>query len=291
LKLAERTAIAIIITLIYAIFSASFATASKLLLSHIPFVEFIFFCYLTGLICTTILIFFQKEKMSLFVAGNQYKQILRGIFGSAQTILVIAALPKLSIVNALLLRNTAPLWLPLCTFLLIKTEKQHINCLAIIIGFIGIIVLVHPHIFSMNVGVLYALLAGISLALSSVLARKLNNQREPILRTLFFTFIVPTICLSPLLINCWNPITLDLLFLSVFSGVLLLVTIYLLLKAYKYASPVFLAPYTYFSFLLAGIYDYWIWEEKPSFNTIVGAALILLGCIYNISKNKAAIEP
>ncbi len=265
--------------LLYAICSASFGTAIKAGLHTTTFVPLTFVCYLTSLSFALVYIIVTGKLGDLFCRANLRLLIVRGVLGSLQVLLFMASLKSITLLQALLLRNTAPLWLPLLTRLILPHEKSQVKWLALLVGFVGTALIIHPHALTQNVGVLLALLAGLTIALASIFTRKLNNHQESFIKIMFYTFLMPVVALVLPFTWLTVPPSFTGVWLALVAGVVMFVMLRFFIEAYRHATPVVLAPFAYSSFLFAGMFDWIFFNDVPSWLTLGGAALIITGCL------------
>ncbi|MBA3660225.1 MAG: DMT family transporter [Gammaproteobacteria bacterium] len=214
--------------------------------------------------------------------------IARAVIGTTASFLYMISMHYIPIINSTLLFNTAPLFIPLLTVCVLKIPiKKNIWC-AVLIGFIGILVIIKPgdNIFT-DPGNLIGLLSGFALAVA-YLFMKLLTSTDTGLRIVFFYFSIGTLMQVPLLWLTDNPpSTLTFCYASL-SGVMLMAAQLGLVRAYKYADASQVGVYQYSSVVFVAMMEWLIWSRAPGLLDYIGFVLVSVAGIFIIfsSRNK-----
>lgn len=207
-----------------------------------------------------------------------WQHAIRGISGCACFYTYYVALKYTPLVDASLLRNTAPLIVPLVILLWLRIGIPRQRWIPLILGFIGIAVILRPGQQGANVWHLVALSSGAGLAISMVMTRVLA-QKEPENRILFYYFLISLLFVVPFFIVNYQPIPLSALPWLVLIGVAMYYTFVLYTRAYSYVKASVLAPTSYFAVVFAGILDWLVWQHLPDGWTVAGILLVVSGGI------------
>ena len=147
--------------------------------------------------------------------------------------------------------------------------------LAVILGFIGIIVITEPGFSSLNIYYLYPIVFCLGLSYVAVTIRQLSKSEPVWLISLNFSIAITFVSLVSIPFVDWiMPSFNDLLLLSsigVFGGVANL----WLSQSYKNSEISLVTPLKYLALVFAIIFGYLIWKEIPSIKTIIGALLVI----------------
>lgn len=160
---------------------------------------------------------------------------------------------------------------------ILKEEVPAIRWLAVIVGFIGVVVACNPigggMTLSTPVGL--ALLAAVFWALSTVLLRKTAlHEKTMVQMTIssgFFIILTGIACWF-----FWVPISFNHLMLMASTGIFAGIAQFALFESFRRAPVSVLAPFEYTSLIWAFILGFMIWGDVPSHNVFIGAALIFL---------------
>lgn len=207
-----------------------------------------------------------------------WQHTIRGISGCACFYTYYVALKYIPLVDASLLRNTAPLIVPLVILLWLRIGIPKPRWIPLILGFLGIAVMLRPGQQGLNIWHLVGFSSGVGLAISMVLTRALA-QKEPESRILFYYFFISLLFVVPFFAINYQPIPLAALPWLVLVGVAMYYTFALYTRAYSYVKASVLAPTSYFAVVFAGILDWAIWQHLPDVWTVLGISLVVLGGI------------
>lgn len=205
-----------------------------------------------------------------------WRHIIRGVSGCLCFYAYYVALKFIPLVDAALLRNTAPLIVPLVILVWLRISIPRARWWPLILGFIGIAVMLQPGKAGASIWHLIGFSSGVGLAISMVLTRVLA-QKEPESRILFYYFAISLLFVVPFFIFNYQPIPLAALPWLIFVGVAMYYTFVLYTRAYKYVKASVLSPTSYFSVVFAGIFDWLIWHHVPGAWTVLGIFLVVCG--------------
>ncbi|MEH6578221.1 MAG: DMT family transporter [Amphritea sp.] len=191
------------------------------------------------------------------------------------------ALDAIALVEAALLRNAAPLCVPVLLLLWQGYRMPRLNWLPVLIGFSGIALVLKPQTGNLSGWHLVAFASAITLAGSIVTTRMLTRS-EPTNRILFFYFSCSAIFSLPLAISHWQPIPLFTLPLMLGIGLSIWLTMWLYTRAYSYAKASVLSPISYIGVLFTGLWGWIFWQQIPDIVALAGAILIISGGIGSV---------
>jgi len=141
-----------------------------------------------------------------------------------------------------------------------------------IVGFIGIIVALHPD--SSNYEVLIFIVASISFASLDIINKKFVIK-ESMIAMLFYSALVTSILAFPLALSNWKDpglFQLILLFILGCGGNLIL---FFLLKAFALVDATAVAPYRYFELAISSSVAYIVFSEIPDHKSLYGVAILI----------------
>ena len=215
---------------------------------------------------------------------------VRGISGMLSQYFMFVALNYIPLVDAVLLVNAAPLFIPIITWIWLKHRIGVRLWLSLVIGFVGIVLILQPGRDVVNWATPLALVAGVFSAIALVTVGRLNNT-EPSLRILFYYFLISTILTAPLLITKWSPPgPMDWIYM-IGIGVTMAIAQLLLILAYERASPSRVSPFNYSVVVFSGIIGWFVWNEVPNALSIVGTMLVCAGGILSVIHYHKKHEP
>jgi len=202
---------------------------------------------------------------------------LRAFFGTVATLLYVIALNYIPLINATLLFNTTPLFVPIFCLLILKVKISWKVWIAILVGFIGILFIIRPNLSSFGrPGDLLGLGSGIFLALAFTMVKVLTTT-EPIKRINFYFFSIGTLLTIPFLFFSEPLPSLSNWGWAVMTGLFFILCQIFLIKAYQCAEPHEVGVFQYSSVVFAGFFDWIIWNKVPSLLTFIGIVLVIIG--------------
>jgi len=212
--------------------------------------------------------------------------LLRGGTGIAGFLLFIGAAQMTSLMNANVLLNTTPIFIPILAMAFLHNRINGQLWLAIALGFAGMVIIVKPSasIFS-DPGNLLGLLAGFVTAIEFLAVKKLDESDSPLTQMFYFLLIGTLIC-SFLVVGKFQSISANHMLIMLATGICLVLFQFLLIKAYMYAKPHEIGAFQYSSVVFAAILGWLVFRESLDTATIAGTTLVCIGGYLSISGRK-----
>ncbi len=228
-------------------------------------------------VCVTVMLpLLKKEGWALIQTSHPWLHLVRGMAGWLCFYTYYLALDKIPLVDAALLRNTAPICVPVILFFWKGFRMPFLNWMPVIIGFLGILLVLNPQGSGFSLWHLVGLGSAVTLAGSIVTTRALTLT-EPTSRILFYYFSFSALCSIPMAIKNWQTIPLGIIPFLLGIGVSILLIMWLYTSAYSYAKASVISPISYTGVLFTGLLGWFIWDQIPDFFAIAGAILIISG--------------
>ena len=240
-------------------------------------------------ISTGILVFFQNFiSLVLFApwalrrgfpglrTSRIWLHILRAAAGLLSQVLMFAAVKKMPLVNVVLLSNSAPLFIPLITWVRLKERIGGMVWVSLFTGFAGVILILRPGLALLsNPSALIAISAAFFSAFALVSVNQLSNTK-PAQRILFYYFLFSLAGLAPFALLKWKtPTSREWLYLG---GIGLMMAVsQLLIIPYKHAPVGRNAPFNYTVVIFSGLIGCVVWNNIPCLLSLVGVLLVQAG--------------
>lgn len=203
---------------------------------------------------------------------------IRGASGCACFYCYYLALQHTTLVEASLLRNTAPLMVPLVILLFLGQRVSAASWPPLIVGFAGVLLVLRPGFQELTVWHLMGVLSGLGLAVSMVTTRLLVLE-EPQSRILFYYFLIAVLATLPFFLLSDQPVPVSSWWWLLYMGVVMYLCFVLYTQAYRHVPASKLAPTSYFGVVFGGLMDWLIWGATPTLFTLLGVALVVAGGI------------
>ena len=245
--------------------------------SDYPTGEVLFFRGFFGLLPTYFLI--PKNKLKTFYTTERSKEhLFRCLMGLMALIAIVVALRELPLAVVVSLSYAAPLFITVLSIFLLSEKVGVFRWLAVIIGFVGVIIIAEPGFKGMNYLYFLPLIFCIGMAFVTITIRKLSTTEPIWLISIFFTITISiaglfTIPLGWKMPNFQDFILLALIGITGGSANLFLT------QSYKLSEVSLVAPLKYLALVFAIFFGYFIWNEIPTIKTLIGASLVVLASL------------
>ena len=207
--------------------------------------------------------------------------LARAFFGLSAMYCFFYAISKLNLATAVLLNFSAPMFIPIFAWILLKEPSSRRIWIAIGVGFLGILFILKPSQGLWNSAALIGTCSGILAAMAMIFVRKLGRT-EPASRTLFYFTMLSTLGSAiPMLLFGKMP-QLQHLPLLLLLGISANAGQYMLIRAYQMAPAPQIGPFSYSAVLFAAILGWWMWAEVPDQYSLIGTVLVIAAGILTL---------
>ena len=201
-----------------------------------------------------------------------FKRCLSGLIALVAIFIALRNLPLATVVS---ITFAAPIFTTIFSIFLLKEKVGLYRWLAVLVGFVGIIVITEPGFSSLNLYYIYPIIFCLGLSYVAIAIRKLSTTEPVWLISFFFSFSIAILGLLSLFQGWVMPNFLDLFLLSM-VGILGGLANLWLSQSYKYSEVSLVTPLKYLALVFAIIFGYFIWSEVPTMKTLMGALLVIL---------------
>jgi len=243
-----------------------------------PLGEVIFFRGFFGLIPILLLIPNKKLKNFYYTTrpGLHFLRCLSGLIALAAIFLALRELPLATVVS---ITYAAPIFTTLMSIFFLSERVGKYRWLAVLIGFIGIVIISEPGFTSLNIYYFYPIIFCIGLSYVAIVLRQLSTTEPIWLIGFYFSFSITISSFFTLSGTNWiMPSLVDFILLSLI-GILGGVANLLLTQAYKLSEVSLVTPLRYLALLFAIFFGYIFWDELPTYKTLVGAFFVIFSSI------------
>jgi drug/metabolite transporter (DMT)-like permease len=207
--------------------------------------------------------------------------LVRGVVGVLNFYLFYMALEHIPLVDAMLLRQSAPLTVPLVLWLWMRERITGITWLPLIIGFVGIIAILRPSPEGISLWHMAGFLSAVLLAVSMVATNRLGTT-EPASRILFYYCAFSLVCVAPFSAEGFEGTTPWDWLAMLYVGVAIYGTLDLYTRAYGMAPTAVIAPINYFAVVMGAFWGWLFWDQVPDLISILGSAMVIGGGLLTI---------
>ncbi len=203
---------------------------------------------------------------------------LRCIAGLIAIIAIFIALRKLPLATVVSISFAAPIFTTIFSIFLLSEKVGIYRWLAVIVGFIGILIITEPGISNLNIYYIFPIIFCLGLSYVAITLRQLSTTEPVWLISLFFSIAITFLSFLTLPFGWVMPSFNHFLILSlvgIFGGVSNL----WLSQSYKYSEVSLVTPLKYLTLVFAIIFGYFIWDEIPTIKTLIGALLVIVSTL------------
>ena len=260
---------------------------AKYLSADLPVLQITWARYFFTIAFTLPVMFFFYNKQLVW-SDKPKLQILRGLILLCANICFFYAISIIPLTKALTLAFVAPLIVTAFSPILLGEKVGVRRWTAVIVGFIGSLVVIRPGFLEINLASLAALGTGIMYGFYLIITRKLSTSDNPLL-TLLLTGLVGGVIVSFIVPFIWVKPTLNQWSMMAGIGVFACIGHLFLILSLKYADASKLAPLGYTEIIPNVIIGYYFFGNFPDNWTFLGLFIIVLSGIY-ISRREVAIK-
>lgn len=265
------------------LFSFLDASAKYLVLQGLeaPFVTWVRFA--VHLVLVLVLFRVWSSRM-MFRTGNLPGQVARGVLMFGSTIFNFMALQTLQLAETISMAFFSPMVVVALAGPLLGEWAGWRRWLAVIVGFIGVLVVTRPGFGEFGVGYLFSLAFVACHSLYIIMTRKMAAT-ESAESLIFYSALTPVLFLLPAVPLYGSMPQGGLQWgLLVVTGVCGGLGHWLLIKAYKQATTAALAPYPYTQIVWMVALGWFVFNDLPDMWTLVGASIIVASGLYIIHR-------
>lgn len=210
-----------------------------------------------------------------------FGHLTRSVVGLTGMVCGFSAVQHLPLTEATALQFASPLFMTALSALLLAEPVGRHRWAAVIVGFIGVMIMARPVPGEMNVvGVTFGILSALGAAGAMVAIRQIaDTERGPTI-VFYFTLCGTVLGLAGSLIGGWTVPDAATLGLLVLAGLIGGVGQLFLTEALRVAPIGVVAPFDYTQLVWATVLGLVIWGELPHPATLVGAVIVAASGVY-----------
>jgi len=242
-----------------------------------PLGEVLFFRGFFGLLPIIFLI--PRDRISDFYKTKRSGlHFLRCFIGLIALTAIFIALRNLPLATVVSISFAAPIFTTIMSIFFLSEKVGIYRWLAVIVGFIGIIIITQPGLSALNIYYIYPIIFCLGLSYVAIAIRQLSTSEPVWLISLYFSASITLLGLISLPFGWVMPSLKDFILLSL-VGVLGGVANLLLSQSYKLSEVSLVTPLKYLALIFGIIFGYLIWDEVPTILTLFGSALVILSSL------------
>jgi drug/metabolite transporter (DMT)-like permease len=264
-------------------FFVSLDATAKFLVTRYPVVEVVWARFVFHMLFVVIAL---APRLRVHVVTRRlWLQLGRSFLILITTVLFFFGVKLVPLADASSIMFISPILLTVLAIPLLGEQVGPRRWAAVVIGFIGALIVVRPGMGSMQTGAALLLAAAFCNALYQLTTRKLRTADGP-LTTLLYTASIGTVVLSLALPAVWVAPQVAHWPLFALMGVFGGAGHFALIKAFQRAPAATVAPFSYVSLLWATGFGYILFDDLPDLWTLCGASVIAGGGLYILHRER-----
>ncbi len=246
---------------------------------HDP-IEKVFYRGLIALALVMVIIAVRRD-WGVLKTKRPFGQLARGLVGTGGLSLVFWAYSLMPMTEVTALMFTGGFMTLLVSPFLLGERVGLYRWAAVIVGFLGAIIIAQPNSAYFNAYGVFASLSAafVGGAMIAVFLRSLGKT-DSAYTTVFYFLLIGIISTAPYMIlyGSWlqEQAMIPMVGMGLAGGVSLLIKT----QAYRYAEASLLSPVMYTGIVWAVLFDYMIWHQLPSLTITFGAGIIIFANVF-----------
>ena len=214
-----------------------------------------------------------KKKFIPYKTKNFKFYFIRGLFNLPMMILGFGALVYVPFEQFKALHFLSPIIVVLLSFIIFREKVYMYRILALVIGFIGMLIIVRPGIVDFNIGTIMILISLTFWSFIIIVSKFVSKDDSPI-TMVTYQYTLMTIFALPLAIYFWQMPSLQSLifvFIGAISGTILHLSLAL---SYKYAELSVTQPVWFSGLIFGSAFGFFVFNETPDVWTWIGGIVV-----------------
>jgi drug/metabolite transporter (DMT)-like permease len=210
---------------------------------------------------------------------NVRGQAARALLTIASTGLFVTSLRFLPLAEAIALTFASPLFVTALAPPLLGERVGWRRWLAVLAGFVGVLVMIRPTGEAMRWAVLLPLTVALTFGLANIVTRRISATESSVSIMGVSMLSVTLVALATAPFGWRAPALGDVALLAL-AGMLLGCAHFLMIEAFRLAEAAVAAPFNYSAMIWALILDLVVWVNRPDPWVVGGAVIVIMSGLY-----------
>jgi drug/metabolite transporter (DMT)-like permease len=223
------------------------------------------------------LIAWRTGQLHLLKTSNWRGHALRSLSGTVSMFFLFTAVTLIPLADVTAITYTSPMFLTVLAMIFLGERIHRFRWTALILGFVGVLIMIGPHLSfgaQGSLGSLTALGAALTAAIAMTSLRAMSGDEHAITITFYFS-VTFLICAALTAIQGWPMPTATESVLIVLAGLFGVFGQLLMTYSYRYAEASTIAPLEYTSMIMAITLGYLFFDEIPTTSIWIGAPIVI----------------
>ena len=213
---------------------------------------------------------------------------VRAFAGTTALFCVYTSLHFLPLATTVSLTFASPIFSTLLSIFFLGEIVRGRRWGAIIIGFIGVLIIINPTSSEFNLYMIFPIMFCIFFSVVAISIKKLTETEPTYLIAMYFSIfaLIASLFTIPFGGWYWWPTSTFDFFMLALVGVSGGIGNLALTQSFKNADVSIVTPLKYLSLIYGIIFGYFIWNEIPAWNTYIGALFIIISSLIILRREK-----
>ena len=219
-----------------------------------------------------------KTKFKVYKTSNILLHIIRSLLNYPAMLLTFSALMLVPYEKISALNFLVPFFVTILAVLFLKESIRIYRISALIIGFIGMLIILRPGIIDISLGIQMLLVATFFWSVIIILTKQLTNKDSSITILVYMYTFMTFLTLITAIIFWQTPTANSMIYLSLaaFVGT---ISHFSINHAFKLVDVSMTQPFSFIGLIIASLYGFFLFDESPDIYTWLGAIVIFVGII------------
>ena len=245
--------------------------------SDLPAVEAAFIRYAIGIVL--IFPFLMGTLRTNLIPRRLGLHVLRGAVHGGGVMLWFFAMARIPIAEVTAIGFTAPLFATIGAAMFLGERLRARRITAVLVGFLGTLIILRPGIEAIHIGALAQLAAGPLLACSLIVGKKLT-ETQPASTIVAWLSVLVTLVLLPPAMAVWRAPALEEIAWLTATAACATAGNYTLIRSMSLAELSLLQPFSFLQLVWASLLGQVVFAEEPDAWTWIGGAIIVAAATY-----------
>ncbi len=248
----------------------------KTLVGDFSVFQIVFMRSITSSIIIVPILFYVKNQKNFFAQFQT--NLIRIVLSFMAISIQFFTISNIQLAQVSTIGYLRPSIMSIFAYFILSEKQSRGRWLVLIIGFLSILLVFSPEKTSIQFIALLALLGSCCGSLSTIFQKFLSKKFSEIQLMVWYSVGI-SILSFPFCLYTWKEVSLIELIFMVLTGLLATSAQYFYIKAFRLSQASFLAPIQYFHIIPVLIIGFLIFNEIPSYQTLIGALIIILSLI------------
>lgn len=274
----HRPILGIALKLVSVVLFAGMTLCVKLLGPAVPVGQTIFVRGVVSIALLTLLAWYTNQ-LHLLKTSNLKSHALRSLSGTVSMFCLFTAVTMIPLADVTAISFTSPMFITLLAMVMLGEKIHRFRWTALALGFIGVLIMLGPHLSfadGASAGALVALGAAMFSAVAMIFLRMMSGGEHAITITFYFSLTFMVLTALTAFAGWVVPTPMQWLFI-VGAGLFGVTGQIVMTYSYRYAPASTIAPLDYTNMIMSVILGYLFFAEVPSASVWIGAPLVVAG--------------